>query len=152
MRNIIAKAAVVALSFNIVACSTNTQQQNTGVGAVTGAVVGGVAAGVIGSSPAVVVGSAIVGALVGGAIGHSMDSTDTAQTYSSLNGNTNKGTTWTNPKTGTTYTVVPTSAPFAYKGYNNCRRFHTTAVFANGKRHNYYGIACQKANGWVSVK
>jgi surface antigen len=152
MKNIFIKLAVLVLAFSLAACSTNTQQQNTGIGVVTGAVVGGVAGGLAGGSALAVGAGAVVGGLVGGLIGHSADSSDQAQMYTTLDKNpANQPTKWTNTKTGATYVMVPVSKHMAYRTYKNCRKFYTTAII-NGKKQYVHGVACRRADGtWVAV-
>lgn len=146
---------VLALSSSLVGCSTNTQGENTGIGAVTGAIAGGLLGSLIGggTGQAVAIGVGIVGgALIGGAIGNNMDHTDNAQVSSALDNPTDSSSTWTNSKTGASYTVTPTSSRFTINGNPNCRRFNTTIV-KDGTTKNVASVACQQANGsWRSVK
>ncbi len=147
-------AATIA-SVGLAGCSsTNTQQENTGIGAVTGAVAGGLAGSLIGGGTGkavAVVGGAIAGALIGGYIGHSMDSTDNNQMLAAMNNPKGQSSTWVNQKTGTTYTVTPTSNMITVNGNPNCRRFYTTAII-NGKKQSSSGVACQSNGTWVSVR
>ncbi len=156
MKNMLVKLAILLMSVTLAACSTNTQQENTGIGAVTGAVIGGVAGSAIGAGTGQVVAigaGAVIGALVGGAVGHSMESSDTTQTYVVLEKNpTNRATHWTNTRTGATYTVVPTSGNMAMKGYAVCRKFRAT-VMMHGKKEHVYGVACRQTDGtWRAVR
>lgn len=150
MKNGLMKLAILLLSVCLAACSTNTQEQNTGIGAVTGAVVGGLAGSAIGAGTGQVVAigaGAVIGALVGGGIGHSMDSSDTTKTYVVLDKNpTNKVTRWKNTSTGQTYMVVPVSDRMTMKGNPNCRKFRAVAII-NGKKQHVYGIACRQMDG-----
>jgi surface antigen len=145
---------IVMLSFGIVGCSSNTQSQNTGIGAVTGAVAGGLLGSAIGggAGKAVAVGvGAVAGALLGGYIGHNMDHSDQMQMNSAMDNPTHKTTYWKNTRTGTTYKVTPVSAPKAMNGYNNCRKYRTTAIM-NGKTQNVYGVACKMSDGtWKAM-
>ena len=123
--------------------SSNTQNENTGIGAVTGAVIGGVAGSAFGAGTgqAVAIGvGALAGALIGGVIGHSMDSTDNRQLCNTMENNpTNKPHHWKNQKTGAQYTMVPTSKVIAYDGNNTCRQYRSTAVI-DGKQETSSGI------------
>jgi uncharacterized protein YcfJ len=155
MKNILSNAAIL-LAIGLVGCSTNTQQQNTGVGAVTGAVVGGLAGSTIGGGTGQVVAigaGAVIGALIGGAIGHSMDSTDNSNSYSIVKTNRmNQTTKWVNPRTGVVYTMTPTSEYFTINGNPNCRRFHFTAT-QHRKNHSFNGTVCYKDDGsWYTVR
>ncbi len=147
-------ASICVASVSLVGCSTNTQKQNTAVGAVSGAVVGGLAGSAIGSGAGTVVAvgtGAIVGALIGGAIGHSMDSTDNTKTYQAMNNPSNKPMRWKNKKTGYVYTVVPTSKMMTVNGNPNCRAYRTKAII-HGTIKRVHGIACMQADGtWHAV-
>lgn len=135
-------------------CSTNTKNENTALGAVTGAAIGGVGIGVAGGN-AVAIGAGIVGgALIGGLIGHSMESSDHATSSAAMQSNaTNQTRSWVNPHTGTAYTMTPTSDSFSTKGYRNCRNFHFTATSKNGKTRTSNGTACLMQDGrWHTVK
>jgi len=155
MKKILAYTVLFAASAGLVTgCSTNTQSQNTGVGAVGGAVVGGVAAGVLGGNPVAVGVSAIAGALIGGYIGHSMDHSDVSNMNNAMNNNaTNMPSTWTNPKTGVTYHLTPTSDMMTYKGNNSCRKYVATATMQGEKHKTKHGIACRQSDGsWMMMK
>lgn len=150
MKKILFTAVVSILGSVLIACSTNTQSENTAIGAVTGAAIGGLAGSAIGqgTGQAVAIGTGIVGGgLVGGAIGHSMDSSDNSSIYRTLDYNSiNKPSSWTNKRTLKTYTFVPTSDFIKVKGNPHCRRYRATAVVNNTKRH-LYGTACHQPNG-----
>ncbi|OGT62514.1 MAG: hypothetical protein A3E85_00700 [Gammaproteobacteria bacterium RIFCSPHIGHO2_12_FULL_45_12] len=142
-------------TFALTSCSTNTQSQNTGAGAVTGAVAGGLAGSLFGGGAgrAVAIGiGAVAGALVGGTIGHNMDSSDNSTLNKAMDtGNTNQKTSWNNQHSGVTYSVKPTSKVFSYHGNTYCRKFKSTATL-NGKQEIGHGIACRKPNGtWHAV-
>lgn len=153
MKNTCMKIVFLIVSMGCVSLtgcsSTNTQGENTAIGAVGGAVVGGVAGGLIGNTGGAVVG-VVAGGLLGGLIGHSMDSTDNTTIYSSMDNNpTNQSTTWKHD--GNTYTVAPTSSRMAYGSYQHCRRYYATA-YINGKKQKMSGIACRQPNGtWEAM-
>ncbi len=140
----------------VVSCSSsNTRDQNTGIGAVTGAVVGGLAGSAIGAGTgtAVAVGVGIVGgALIGGAIGHSMDSSDNMQAnYALTNVPQHRMHHWKSHN-GTHYTVIPTSKSMKMYGHEHCRKY-TMIANVHGKKEKVHGVACRKANGtWESIK
>jgi surface antigen len=151
MKKTLSTIAVMLLSVNLVSCSTNTQGQNTALGAVTGGAAGGLIGGLAGGGAIGIGAGIIAGAVVGGLIGHSMDSTDHETMNHSMDSKTNHTTRWTNPKTGATYTTTPTSRMMTYNGNSNCRRFTTTATI-HGKTHYSHGIACLQSNGkWKAV-
>jgi len=140
-------------TIGLVGCSTNSQKENTGVGAVTGGVIGGVGAAVVGASPVGAVASVVGGAIIGGVIGHSMDSTDSVKGSTVIQNNpTNHTTKWVNHKTGVTYTMTPTSDLFTVNGNPNCRKFYFTST-KHGKMHHRNGTACLMQDGnWHSVR
>lgn len=155
MNKLSATTLALALTcVGIAGCSTNTQGQNTGLGAVTGGVVGGVAGAALGGGAVGVAAGAIAGAVIGGFIGHNMDYTDQSRMNSALNDNRrDQATTWTNSKTGTTYRFVPTSRYMMVNGNPNCRKYYAVAKMSNGHKHKVYGVACRQADGtWQSVK
>ena len=152
------KAAVFSMSVGlIVSCSpANTQNQNTVIGATTGAVIGGVAGSAIGAGTGQVVAigaGAVAGALIGGAIGNSWDHSDYVQTVYVMEHTTHHHSHhWRNKKSGAEYVVTPMSKSMKMKGYSNCRKFTMTAVL-NGKKQKVHGVACRQADGsWKTVK
>lgn len=156
MKNILIKIAVLLVSFNLVACSTNTRSENTTIGGVTGAVAGGLAGSLIGAGTGQVVAigvGAIGGALLGSYVGHSMDSSDNAHVYQALdNNNTRQTTDWKNEKTGAVYKVTPVSKKMTIKGNHDCRKFRAISVI-NGKKQHVYGVACRQADGtWRAMR
>ena len=70
MKKILTSFFVLFLTGGLVACASNTRNMNTGVGAVSGAAVA-----TLTGNPIIVLG----GAVVGGTIGHSMNSADKTQ-------------------------------------------------------------------------
>lgn len=152
MKRILINLALLT-TMGLVGCSTNTQNENTALGAVAGAAVGGVGVGALGGN-AVGIGAGIVGgALVGGLIGHSMDSSDQVKSSTVIKGNsTNQTTKWVNHKTGITYTMTPTSDLFTVNGNPNCRNYHFTST-KHGKIHQYDGTACLMQDGkWHAIR
>ncbi len=143
----------LAAALTVVGCSSNTQSDNTALGAVGGAAVGGLGVGLAGGN-AVAIGAGIVGgALIGGLIGHNMESTDHSASYNSLQSNgTNQTSSWVNRHTGTSYTMTPTSGFYTVRGNPNCRNFHFTATTRNGNTDSSNGTACLMSDGrWHTV-
>lgn len=158
MKNILMKVMLfIGLSsLALVGCSTNTQNQNTAIGAVSGAALGGLAGSLVGSGAgqvAAIAGGAIVGGLLGGYIGHNMDSSDNAKMNTAMTNNpAHKSTSWKNKKTGAKYSIAPTSNMMAYQGHQQCRKFHTTVISNNDKRSHIHGVACLQSDGtWQTV-
>ncbi len=138
----------------IASCSTNTQKENTGVGAVTGAVIGGLAGSAIGQGTGQVVAigvGAVAGALLGGYIGKSMDSSDKANSYQAMNNPTNHPGYWKNTKTGAVYKVTPISGMMTINGNPNCRKYIAKSTM-HGKKQTTRNIACRQADGtWQTI-
>lgn len=158
MKQFIIKSAILAASIGmVVSCSsTNTQHENTMIGAGTGAVIGGLAGSAIGAGTGQVVAvgvGAVAGALVGGYVGSSMDSSDKVKASQALEHNPKqKSTHWKNKKTGAHYTMLPTSEHIAYKGNSDCRNYTTTG-WIHGKKQQVDGVACRKADGsWQTMQ
>ena len=149
---------LIAISMSVLAltgCSSNTQDQNTTIGAVSGAVVGGLAGTAFGAGTgkAVAVGvGAVAGALFGGWVGHSMDHSDNSSTCHAMDHNApNQPSNWKNKKTGAHYSIQPTSNVMTYNGNNYCRQYESTATMS-GKTQSSSGVACRQANGsWQVV-
>lgn len=154
MRNKLMAFALIIFAFNLTACSTNTRDQNTVVGAGTGAVAGGLVGTLAqgAGSGWVIAAGAVVGALVGGMIGYSMDSTDTANMNTAMDKNAiDIPSNWTNDKTGVWYKITPTSAAITYRGNPNCRHYVAYGK-SNRKSIKTEGIACRMDNGmWQQV-
>jgi surface antigen len=157
MKRILINTLMIAASITLVAaCSSNTKSENTTIGAVTGAVVGGVGGSFIGAGTGKVVAvgvGAIVGALVGGEIGNHMDSSDASNTFKAMNKNPkNKAMTWKNTKTGTMYTVIPTSKVMTVGNNTHCRTFRATSLQSGESQKEITGTACRLTNGnWKTV-
>lgn len=139
----------------LVACTTNTQKENTTAGAVAGAVLGGLAGSTIGAGTGqlVAVGvGAIAGGLLGGAIGSNMENADSQKMNNTLDHNAVRKTSkWTNKTTGAKYTMTPMSRQMSYRGYDSCRKYHST-VMMDGKTQVVNGIACKNSDGaWQAV-
>lgn len=147
-------ACLLVTSF-VAGCSTNTQKENTLVGAGTGAVAGGLLGSLAHGAGAgwVVAGGAIVGAVIGGLIGHNMDSSDNHQVSTALNTYpANQPMKWENKKSKVKFRFTPTSPMMTYNGNPNCRKYDAV-VYSNGKVIKSDGIACKQPNGkWASVK
>lgn len=91
------------------------------------------------------------GAIVGGLIGQSMDSSDDTHVTEGLSGGTYRSSSWVNPHTGIRYTLVPTTNKMTYHGNEHCRRFRVSATI-NDRPLNYYGVACKQTEGsWVGI-
>lgn len=139
----------------LVACTTNTQKENTTAGAVAGAVLGGIAGSTIGAGTGQLVAigvGAVAGGLLGGAIGSNMENADTQKMNNTLEHNAVRKTSkWTNKKTGAQYTMTPMSRQMSYHGHDTCRKYHST-ITLDGKTQAVNGVACKNEEGnWQAV-
>ncbi len=126
---------------------------------VLGGVLGGAAGAALGSTvdrhdgrDAAIVGGAIIGVLVGGAIGQYMDSIDQnciGQTLEHVpDGQT---IVWQNPNVGGSYQVTPAQTYQRADG-RYCREY-VTEVLIGGRREQAYGTACRQPDGsWQVVR
>jgi surface antigen len=145
----------LAIGLTLTGCSTNTREQNTFLGAGTGAVAGGLLGSIAtgAGSGWIIAGGALVGGLIGGLVGNSVDSNDSTQMNSALDDNSiDQPSNWSNDRTRAWYKIIPTSDVVPYKHYSHCRhylayaRHHSETVKMNG-------IACRMDNGlWRQVK
>ena len=123
------------------------------VGAVVGAGLGGLAGSLIGDGGgklvAVDVGT-MLGAIIGGETGKSLDRADRMAmqqaTYEALDyGESGSSSTWTNPDSGNSGEIVP--QPAIRRADNRyCREFRETVTIA-GEKQQAFGTACRQANG-----
>jgi len=99
---------------------------------------------------AVTIGGTIVGVLIGGAIGRSMDEADHACVAHTLEqAPPGRAVSWSDPDGGS-YRVVPRAAYEDGQG-RTCREYLTTATIG-GRDQQLYGTACRDADGnWERV-
>jgi surface antigen len=136
----------VVVATALTGCQTPQTQEQSGtiVGGVLGGLVGSQLGSGSGRTVATVVGT-LVGAAIGGNVGRSMDATDrmrAAQALETLPTGTSRS--WTNPDSGTLYTVTPTRTVATNEG--PCREYTTTAVIG-GRTEKVYGRACRQNDG-----
>ncbi len=139
-----ALAAVMALA--LAACQTPATQEQSGtiVGGVLGGLVGSQIGSGSGRTVATVVGT-LVGATLGGNVGRSMDATDRLRAAQALETLPTGGSrTWTNPDSGSVFTVTPTRTVATQEG--PCREY-TTSAQIGGRTEKVYGRACRQADG-----
>lgn len=124
------------------------------LGGLLGAAAGGFAGSKIGDGRgqlAAVAGGTLLGFLVGGSIGRSMDEVDQNCIGQTLeHAGDGQRVAWKNPESGTRYQVVPAeTVQQADGGY--CREYTTTAVI-DGRSQETVGIACRQPDGaWKLV-
>ncbi len=143
---------VLTCCISLTACESMTNQD---VGTITGGVAGGLLGSTVsqggGQLVAIAAGS-MVGAYMGGKIGHNMDVNDRRQVTKTLESNrVGQPAYWRNQKTGAQYKVVPVKN-VKIQGNPYCREYKTTADIA-GKQQQVYGTACRQPDGsWKVVK
>jgi surface antigen len=122
-----------------------------------GAAVGGAAGGLIASEvahgdrrPAAIAGGALLGILLGGAIGNAMDQLDERCVGQVLeHAGSEQTVAWRNPDSGASYQVTPTRTWEEEGRY--CREY-TTTVRIDGRPQQAYGTACRQPDGsWERV-
>jgi surface antigen len=125
------------------------------LGSVLGGAAGAAAGSTIGKGSdrdLAIIGGTILGILVGGAIGQSMDKLDQNCIGQVLeHAPDNQTVEWRNPDSGTPHTVTPKRVYEDQSG-RYCREYLTTATIG-GKTQQVYGSACRQPDGsWQRVK
>ncbi len=125
------------------------------LGSVLGAAAGGLVGSQIGHGRGQVVavaGGTLLGFLIGGSIGRSMDEVDQNCVGQILeHAGDGQQIIWNNPQTGAQYHVVPTGTVQGSDG-RYCREYTATAVIG-GKNQQTYGRACRQPDGsWKIVR
>ncbi len=148
----------VLMPLMLAACATTQEGQNTKtiVGGFGGAAAGGLLALGLGGNTAAVLGSTILGGLIGGAIGDRMDAADKRQAQAATTKaleTTPSGTAtqWKNPDSGNYGSVTPVRTYQAASG-QYCREYRQT-VMIGGEQNEAYGKACRQPDGsWKIVQ
>lgn len=154
MRRSTAVSAAILLGCTfITGCTYSRYGTNEQIGMVIGGTLGGLLGDQVDDydwRTAAIIGGTMAGSFIGGAIGHSMDTTDQLRTGQTLETvRTGVSSSWRNPDTGYEYRVVPTST---YEtGSGPCREYTIDAVI-NGRREKVRGTACRQSDGtWRTV-
>ena len=120
------------------------------IGAVTGAAAGGLlGAAASGGGAEAIVGGLLLGGLVGGAVGDSLDRMDRRYAARSFQEGleyhpSGRSANWSNPDSGHEGSLTPTGT---YEtAYGPCREFRQV-VTIEGHMHRAYGTACRDADG-----
>lgn len=151
--------AALCLVFPAAACTQISQGVQDNPKAVLGALGGaGAGAGIAAlahGSPAWIVGGALMGGLLGGAVGHYLDDRDKqlatqAAQQAFENGQTGKPTVWNNPDTGNSGSITPTRTYQLANG-TYCRQYEQTIV-VGGERQQAYGTACRQPDGTWKIQ
>ncbi|MBK19954.1 MAG: hypothetical protein CMM52_14070 [Rhodospirillaceae bacterium] len=129
-----------------------------GNGSIAGGLIGAAVGGLLGSNigkgsgrTAAIIGGVIAGAVIGGNIGQSMDRADRLEANRALEtARTGQNVTWTNPDSGSEYSVKPTRT-YRLPSGQYCREF-TTWGWIDGYETKMHGTACRMADGsWKTV-
>ena len=125
------------------------------LGSILGGAVGGLAGSRIGDGREQVVavaGGTLLGFLIGGTIGRSMDEVDQNCVGQILeHAGDGQQITWNNPRTGAQHQVVPTGTVQSSDG-RYCREYTATSVI-DGRNQQTYGRACRQPDGsWKIVR
>jgi surface antigen len=147
-------AAVLLVAFPTLSCQTladKTRENPKAVlGSVGGAVVGGGIAAVAGASSGWIVAATLAGGLLGGAIGHHLDSKDkqlaaeaAARAFES--NRTGQASSWKNPDSGNSGKITPTKTYQAGSG-QYCREYRQE-IIVGGEKQQAYGTACRQPDG-----
>ncbi len=124
------------------------------LGGVLGAAAGGAAGSQIGKGDGKLVaiaGGTIIGYLLGGAIGRSMDEVDQNCIGQIMeHAEDGQDIIWNNPRNGAVYEVRPQET-WQQKNGEYCREY-TAEADINGKKQQTYGIACRQEDGSWKLK
>jgi surface antigen len=146
-------APLAILAFMLTSCATisDTTKDNPKavLGSLGGAGVGAGIAALAGASPAWIVGAALMGGLLGGAIGHGLDNRDKEMAAKAArqafeNNRTGQASTWNNPDSGNSGSVTPTRT--YQQGGTYCREYQQT-ITVGGEKKQAFGTACRQPDG-----
>ena len=122
----------------------------TTIGGLGGAASGGLLAAAVGGGGTAIAAGAILGGLVGGAIGESLDQRDrqlanqtARRAFETVPAG--QAATWRNPDTGHSGSVIPTRTFQAANG-GFCREFQQE-ITVGGQRQQSFGTACRQPDG-----
>ena len=154
MKSKILTAFLLTMTVLLSGCASTSRQSQEQSGMVIGGIIGGVLGSHVGKGHgrtiATIIGS-VIGASIGGNVGRSMDETDrlkTAQAFETVR--TGVSSSWVNPDTENSYTVVPTRTYEQTTG-SPCREFTMDAVIG-GETEKIYGTACRQTDGSWKVQ
>lgn len=150
-------ALLIALSLGLSACQSGGTKETAGtlLGGVAGAVAGAQFGKGSGQLAATAIGT-LAGAYIGSQIGQSLDRADKAAmqqtTQQSLErAPSGQTSSWSNPDSGNSGTITPTSTYKTSAG-QDCREY-TQTIKVDGKEETARGRACRQADGtWKIVQ
>ena len=141
------------------ACAGDGGKEGEKYGTAAGAVIGGVIGSKSGSGSGKTLSAglgAIFGAWLGKIIGQNLDEMDQQRTNETAQetmetADVGQTSTWSNPDTGNSGTITPTSERISKNG-EECRDFEST-VIVDGKEEKASGRACRQDDGtWKIVE
>jgi len=146
------------MPFLFAACTTTQEGEHTKsiIGGLGGAAAGGFLAYGLGGGTAAVIGSSLLGGLIGGAIGDRMDAADKRQAQAATtkaleSAPSGTATHWKNPDSGHYGSVTPVRTYQTQNG-QYCREYRQT-VTIGGEQNEAYGTACRQPDGsWKIVQ
>ena len=142
-------AIVIPAVLSALVLSGCTELRSRDGGALVGGALGGLVGSTVGSGDgrvAAAVAGALVGAYLGSSVGESMDELDELKASRTLEATpTGQSVAWTNPDSGSKYSVTPTKTFYESSGAP-CREF-TTDAWIEGKRESVVGTACRQSDG-----
>jgi surface antigen len=146
---------ILPIGLGAAACDKETA--GTVIGAGAGAVVGSQFGKGAGRVAATVAGAAI-GAYLGNRIGRYLDAQDRRRAQEAADRamedyETGREANWTNPDSGNSGTIAPTSGKYRdQRSGRECRDFTEKVTLKNGQTENITGKRCKKADGsWEFV-
>ena len=151
-------APLVLLLFTLSSCATmqQTYQENPKalLGSVLGAGAGAGIAAAAGASPAWIVGSALMGGVLGGYVGHRLDDRDKQMAAQAAqqafeSNRTGQASVWNNPDSGNSGSITPTRT-FEQNG-QYCRQYKQT-IQVGGEPQTAYGTACRQPDGTWQIQ
>jgi surface antigen len=120
------------------------------LGAAVGAAAGGLIAAAAGGKGGWIVGAALAGALIGGAVGNRLDKRDKQLAAEAASrafeySQTGQPSVWNNPDSGNHGSITPTRTYQLATG-QYCREYRQE-IYIGTEREQAYGTACRQADG-----
>jgi surface antigen len=144
------KIALISMGCVLLSSCAGSSLNREIVGATIGAGAGGAACARVGKghgNTAAIIGCSLIGAMVGGTVGRSIDEVDRMKTQQAIMQTpTNQTTSWYNPNNGNQYAVTPVNNPVHHGNGTVCRDFTTMATI-EGQRQRVNGHACRMSDG-----
>lgn len=151
--------SAVAVALLLAGCATMQQDIENNPKAVLGSLLGaGAGAGIAalaGGNPAVIIGSALAGGLLGGYIGNRLDARDKAMAAEAAqrafdSNPTGQASVWNNPDSGHSGSITPTKTYQLATG-QYCRMYTQTINIGNEPQQTY-GTACRQPDGTWQIQ